>query len=374
MRQIALRSLLHDRAKLLTALAGIAFATVLMLVQIGVYVGFLRSASTLIRGLGGDVWVMARGTQQIEHGEPLSPGTFGVVQGNPCVQRARPIEIGLAPYRTASGGLHHLQVVGFDPGGPKIVPWSMMRGLPADLGAPDRVALDVSELTKFDIHGDPIGAAVEIARSTVHVAVLTEGIRSFNLLPYVFARGETARRLLAMGEDQVTYWVLDVRHRSCVDSLVRDINRHPSLEAHSTNEWANLEEDYLVRQTGIGTALGFVALLGFVVGVAIVGQTLFAMTRDRARELGMLKAVGAFDHQLLGFVVWQAGALFFAGALLGTVLAFCVKRALTGLSLPVIISPSTLLVGLGSLLVMCGVASIASMRVVLRLDPVEVLR
>jgi hypothetical protein len=63
-RRIALKSLLHDRGKAGAALAGVAFATTLLLVQSGVYLGFLETSAGLISRVGGDVWVMARGARR----------------------------------------------------------------------------------------------------------------------------------------------------------------------------------------------------------------------------------------------------------------------------------------------------------------------
>ena len=77
MRRIALKSLLHDRGKAAAALAGVAFATTLLLVQSGVYLGFLETSAGLISRVGGDVWVMARGTPALEFGDPLSPAARG---------------------------------------------------------------------------------------------------------------------------------------------------------------------------------------------------------------------------------------------------------------------------------------------------------
>lgn len=56
MIDVALRSLVFDRSKLIGSLAGVALATTLLLVEIGLYVGLLDSSAALVRHVGGDVW------------------------------------------------------------------------------------------------------------------------------------------------------------------------------------------------------------------------------------------------------------------------------------------------------------------------------
>ena len=66
MIDVALRSLVFDRSKLVASLAGVALATTLLLVELGLYVGLLDSSAALVRRVGGDVWLMARGTEVLE--------------------------------------------------------------------------------------------------------------------------------------------------------------------------------------------------------------------------------------------------------------------------------------------------------------------
>jgi hypothetical protein len=85
-RRIALKSLAYDRGKLLASIAGVAFAATLLLGQIGLYAGFLSSSSALVSHVGGDVWVMARGTQVVDNGERLSAGSRQYAASHPCVK------------------------------------------------------------------------------------------------------------------------------------------------------------------------------------------------------------------------------------------------------------------------------------------------
>ncbi|HEX2028978.1 MAG TPA: FtsX-like permease family protein [Nitriliruptorales bacterium] len=68
-----------------------------------------------------------------------------------------------------------------------------------------------------------------------------------------------------------------------------------------------------------GYLLGGVAAVGLLVGGFLVANTLRMLVTQRARELALLRAVGASRRQVATSVLLEAGATGFAGALIGTV-------------------------------------------------------
>lgn len=372
MRRIAMLSLLHDRGKLMAAVAGVAFAAMLVAVQGGIYAGFLDSASATIRNMGGDVWVMAKGTEVIDEGEPLSVGIRGAAARHPCVRQVRGVILGWAWLRKKNGAPSTVQVVAAEEG--SLIPWSMAKGLPSDVGGPMRVAIDTGDLHKLQIDGDPLGTALDVSGFRLHVAALTHGIKSFTLMPYLFTSVRTARRITGMGEGRFTFLVLDLAHPSCAADVIHAINEERDLEAMPTEQFRKNSEDYWVGGSGAGTALAFCALLGLVVGTAIVGQTLYAVTKEHAKELATLKALGASRGHLVAFVLWQAVFLGAVGEVLGLAMAFSVRGIVTGLGVKVILSTGVMAAGAAAIALMCVVASTSSVLRVLKLEVAEVFQ
>jgi putative ABC transport system permease protein len=281
--------------------------------------------------------------------------------------------VGLAQFRNADGEARTLSLVGFDPRRSPGLPWTMVRGLPADLLAPDRVTVDDLDLDQFHIGGEPLGATFEVAGQTLRVAGLTHGIRSFTLSPFTFTALDTARRLTGLGEDEAHYWVLDVTDGACAARVAAEVGAHPDLEALTTAQFRARSEQRWVIGSGAGAALGFNALLGLIVGVVIVAQTLFTITREHLRELGTLKALGALDHEIVGFVAWQAAYLALVGGALGGAIAFAVAAAVSKLLL-VLLPGSLLLAAAVVIAAMCALASVSSIRKVIRLESAEVFK
>ncbi len=374
MLRIALQSLAHDRGKLLASLAGVAFAATLALAQIGLYAGFLETSSALVRRTGGDLWVMARGTRVLDNGERLSAGTRDILAEHPCVKSVRGVIIAFVALRKPDESIDAVQVIGFDPASGPTMPWSLLRGLPQDLHAPSRVSVDALDLGKLEIHGEPLGTSLKVGAEQVYVGAVTEGIRSFTLSPYLFSELDGARRIAGMSDGQATYWVLDLKHPGCTADVLHAVERHPDLEAHTTDEFRRMTEHYWVTGSGAGMALGFSALLGLVVGVVIVGQTLYAVTKEHIRELATLKAIGATSGEIVGFVAWQAAFLALFGGGLGVAMSFAVQALAAQRGLYIVLSPPVLVVGCGAVLAMCAIASLGSVRAVLRLEAAEVFR
>lgn len=378
MHRIAIRTLLHARGKLLGAIVGVAAAGTLILAQIGLYFGFLAGSSALVTRTGGHVWVAARGNEVFDNGETLSAGTEARVSAHPCVARARGVVVDYAMLRKPSGGLTTVQVIGMEMGGEggsgRIMPWSMARGLPADLRAPGRVAVESLDLEKLAVGGEAMGAPLDIGGDRVFIGALTRGIRPFTLTPYVFAELPLARRLTGLGAGQVTYWVLDLKDGGCAAAVVQSFAGDTELEAFETGTFARRTEEFWIGSSGIGMILSFGALLALVVGMILIGQTLSTITRGHLRELGLLEAAGASGGEIAAFVGWQAAVLAVGGGVLGAGAALVLQRVLAGYGMSLVLSPGVLGIGGGAVVVMCALASVGSIRMVLSMDPVEVLR
>jgi putative ABC transport system permease protein len=374
MIRIALASLFFERGKLLAALSGVAFAANLVLVQAGLFFGFQRSSTAVITRAGGDLWVMARGTQLVDFADPLSSGVGDLVGAVPCVERARPVIFSWASIRKPSGGIDNVQLIAAEAAPGRALPWALAEGLPGDLRAPGRIAVDDADLERLEIPRPAIGAAVELQDMTVHVGAVTRGIRSFTVVPYLFAEPREARRILGLADGQATFWALDLADRACAPAVRAAIERQPDLVVRDRREFEAMTSSYWVIRSGAGATLAFAALLGLIVGLVVVGQTLYSLTESRSRELATLKAMGASARELTAFVLWQAALLAAAGGLVGLVAAAGLARLVQTIGLTVVLDATVIGAGLGTIVGMCGLASLASVRKVIRLEAAKVFR
>lgn len=374
MIRIALQSLFFERGKLLAAVAGVAFAANLVLVQAGLFFGFQKSATSVISRVGGDLWVMARGTALVDFADPLSAGVGDVVRAQPCVENARAVIFSWASIRKPSGGIDNVQLIAAEPKPGTTLPWSLADGLPSDLRAPLRIGVDAADLERLELPAHAVGTPVELQDRTVYVGVVTKGIRSFTVVPYLFAEPREARRILGLAEGQATFWALDLEDPACTATVRASLEEHADLAVRDRGEFEQMTSRYWVIGSGAGATLAFAALLGFIVGLVVVGQTLYSLTESRSRELATLKAMGASGRELAAFVLWQAGFLAVVGGVIGLACAVGLKFLVLQLGLTVVLDGAVVGGGLGAIVVMCALASLASVRSIYRLEAAKVFK
>jgi putative ABC transport system permease protein len=343
-------------------------------VQAGLFFGFQRASTAVITRAGGDLWVMARGTQLVDFADVLSAGVGDSVRAQPCVARARPVIFSWASIRKPSGGIDNVQLIGVEAAPGRALPWSLAEGLPSDLDAPMRVAVDAADLDRLEIPEPAIGQRVELQDRAVYVGAVTRGIRSFTVVPYLFASPKQARRILGLADGQATFWALDLKDPSCAADVRKGIEARGDLVVRDRDEFEAMTSHYWVIRSGAGATLAFAALLGLIVGLVVVGQTLYALTEGRSRELATLKTMGASGRELAAFVLLQAGFLAAIGSVIGLVWAYGLKMLVAKIGLTVVLDSTVIVLGLGSIIGMCALASLASVRRVIKLEAAKVFR
>jgi putative ABC transport system permease protein len=117
-------------------------------------------------------------------------------------------------------------------------------------------------------------------------------------------------------------------------------------------------------------------VLGFVVGVAIVGLTFSLFIRDNIKQFGALKAIGVTNARILRMVAVQAGLVGFVGygmGVLGTVgfmWGFGGNPFFKGFYIPWQIP----LISLAAVVIILAVTGTLALRSVFRTEPASVFR
>ena len=116
------------------------------------------------------------------------------------------------------------------------------------------------------------------------------------------------------------------------------------------------------------------ALLGFVVGLVVVSQNIYATTMENLEEYATLKAMGASRGYIRRVVILQALVSGVIGSALGIALVFPatngVKGFISWVHTPWWLPVAMICVGL----LMCCLASVVSIRKALSVEPAKVFR
>jgi putative ABC transport system permease protein len=142
MPPLAQRNLFHDKVRLAVTLTGIVFAVVLIVVQIGLFIGFATTTSGLIDHSGVDIWIGSKHVPYIEQATPFSERKLYQVLATPGVEDAQKYIVRFSDWQRPDGGHEGIQVVGFNPDSQYGAPWNVVAGRVGDLKQPDAVMVD----------------------------------------------------------------------------------------------------------------------------------------------------------------------------------------------------------------------------------------
>src|SRR5437016_4617666 len=199
--KLASRNLFHDRLRFVATIIGIVFSVVLVMAQMGLYLGFGRMVTTMIDHASADLWIVSRGVKSFDDLSLLDADTRFKALAIAGVAHATPVVIGFSIWRTTSGEMTPVFVVGSDFGGHGLQPWNLVEGKVQDLTPPDAIAVDRSYFELLGVSG--LGSTAEIRGEKVRVAAVTDGIRSFATMPYVFSNLYRARSYLALSPEKI---------------------------------------------------------------------------------------------------------------------------------------------------------------------------
>lgn len=367
------RNLIHDKVRLGVTLTGIVFAVVLIVVEFGLFLGFMTTTSSLIDRSGADLWIIAERVPYIELGIPFSERKLSAVLATPGVAEAQKYVARFTQWQRPDGRQENVQVAGFNLDGTLGRPWNIVAGTIHDLEAPDAIFVD--ELYREKLGVTRIGQVVEIRGHRARVVGFTRGIRAFTTAPYIFTSFKNAQNYASLREDQTLYMLVKVAQGVPAEVVQRALAaRLNDVDVVTNSEFSRMTRFYWLFTTGAGLAVLLAALLGLVVGVVVVAQTIYATTMDHIREYGTLKAMGATNRYLYGVIVQQAVISALIGYALGMAASWFVVRGSQKGGAAILLPPEMVAGMLGLTIGMCVVAAFVSIKKVARLDPALVFK
>lgn len=369
--KLAYRNLFHDRLGLLVTVVGIVFSVVLVAVQFGLYLGSENRIAAMFDHAEADLWIVPLGTKSFDDPAMLSGRERHGVLSTPGVAGVRELAVGFVNWRKPKGGSTAALLVGSDVSQSTSLPWNVTEGRVSALAAPSAVAVDSTYFEELGVAR--IGDRAEVNNMDVTVQAVTKGIRSFTTLPYVFTTLATARTLLGASADQASYALVTAAPGASIDDLKsRLAKRLPDAEILTHAEFRKRSLEYWLFETGAGAALIAGALLGIIVGMVIVAQTLYASTKDHLNEFATLRALGASAGYINKVILIQAVLSAVIGYVLGMGLSLLVIQAAEDSTLLIVMTPRLALMLLGLTVGMCVLAAVCAIFKVIRIDPAVV--
>ena len=374
---LARATLLHEWRRFLPGVLSVAFAGVMILVELGLLLGMLGTVPILVDSTDASLLVTSPEAESFEQARDIPASVAALVALHPGVQRVETLMVHDADWRLIGSKRVGVSLVGMQPRDDALAcPRQMRAKLCSRLQEPMAVVLNRSDLRKL---GAELGMLAEVNGKRVRVVGVTEGLRSFGSA-YVFASSQTARVLnqpLSGGEDAATFLLAGLRPDAAPERIrdeLQPLLKRSTYRVWTTDEFSRTSQIYWLFESGVGAGFLFSSLLGLIIGVVITSQTLRSVIFVSIREYATFRAIGV-PSRTLGLVVLEQS--FWIG-LLGAFLAL-VLSALANLLAHIFDVALTLtwwaaVLAVVISMVTATLSGLLALRELYRLEPAELLR
>jgi putative ABC transport system permease protein len=374
---LALKMLLGHRTRYLTMIFGLTFASLLIAQQVSIFLGVLRLTTGQIRDIEDvDIWVVSPHVSYIDDLEPLPEWRVQEVQSIAGVRWAVPLYKGMTRAYLADGRYQQLLLVGVDNVSLVGAPQNMLLGTVADLDKPDAVILDEIG-TQILWPDEPIvlGREFTIGDRRAELVGVCKISLTFQTLPVAYCQARDALGYLPPSRRSMSAVLVRAIPGENIDDLCQKISAQTGLLAQTPQQFANLTMNHYMSRTGLLANFATLVGMGFLVGIAIAGQSFYNFTVENLAYYGMLKAMGVTNQKLIRMVALQATLISGIGYGMGVGLAAIFGELTKGHSKLVFFMPWHVLVGTGIavLLISLG-ASLLSIGRILRAEAAIVIR
>lgn len=353
---LATRNLLADKRRFALSVSGVAFAVLLVLIVLSLYRGW-SDVGRLYERLPGELWVSQPATS-----DPFHSTSFLPLSDEPRAARVPGVRAAIPVYA---------RHIAFDVHGRTLDVFAMALAVPRGTYAIPRGGIDIDRMLARDA-GVGVGDRLTVIGRPLRVIRVHSGGNS--IFQTAFLNPSDARALF--GIDRLTsFFLLDLKPRASPTVVAaRVMVALPGTEVHTSAQFARSFADRV--NAGFLAVVGVLVGIGFVVGGAVVALTTYTATVEKAREFGVLKAIGAPGRFLAGVVLRQSLVVAVAGAALGIAASAAAARLIKR-EVPEFITVLTLrdaLAVLAVVLVTAVLASFVPVRRIERIDPAEAFR
>ncbi len=243
----------------------------------------------------------------VDEAPPLQDTDLLRVRGVPGVAWAVRHFKGTVQARLENGSTRNVLLTGLDDESMAGAPCEWIVGGVAALERPDAVVVDKAGY-EFIWGREPyqIGRTFQINdRRAVLVGVCKVGSPFFST-PIVYARYSQAARFAPHDRNLMNYILVKAQDGVDQGELCRRIQEQTGRTALTRRQFFAKTVGYFLASTGIPVNFGITIALGFIVGAAVTGQTLYLFVLENLKQFGALKAMGTPNGGILRMILLQA--------------------------------------------------------------------
>ena len=377
---LAWLQLVREKARLLIALAGIAFAVILMMMQLGFRDALFTAAINFHVNLKTDIVLINPQSTNLFAMKSFARSRLYQALGVPGVESVTPVYLDFVFWRNpVNRSTRQILVIGFDPS-------EQIFTLPGITENQDLIKFP--SVVLFDQDSRPeFGPVPELLRSgqTVETEVSGQRVRVgglFKLGASFAADGNIItsdlnllRIIKQRSPSLIDIGLVKISSESDLDQVVKTLKS--SLPKDVTVLTKQGFIDYELAYWQSSTAIGFIftlgTMMGFIVGTVIVYQILYTDVTDHIAEYATLKAMGYKSTFLFAVVLQEAAILSVLGYIPGFALCLGLYQLTrNATALPIYMTLERGITVLILTCIMCILSGAIAMRKVQAADPADI--
>lgn len=371
---VARKNLFSERIRLAISVGGVALSVFLIGILLSLFRGWEQKVGEYVEMVPADLWVASEGATDFIQAASVLPDALGLrLRLAPEVETVSPLiarPVNLAKEGNANENDFDVQLVGYDPaiglGGPLAVVAGKSPPGPGEI---------VIDQEMSDRYGIDIGD--RLARGTQSLTVVGKSSGGdFVFTQVAFVTLDTAAEFLDLeAGNQRTFFLLDLKNPAQKEALAKRLEASiPGVIFVGGEDFADETRDRILGN--VLPMLVVVLIVAFVVGLAVVGLTIYTATVEKSREYGILKAEGFSNRFLYRVVFEQSLVISVLGFLLGTGATVVVAPYAQDLvpQFVVFVRWQDLLGITGATLLMALIAAFVPVRRLAQIDPVTVFK
>lgn len=333
----------REPTRLLAAIAGIAFADLLMFLQLGVLGALYTTNIQVHQALNADVVLLSPQARDIINSGTIPRARLYQAAASQDVAASEAIYLSFLDWKSPGTGRRGtMTLIGVEPQGHPLLPAEMANQLPKlvlpDSGLFDRGSRgDESKLLAAVDHGGTVNA--EILRHTLTLIGAFRMGAGFGSDGQIVVSQDTFLHLFpSRSAGSITLGLLRLKPGADSTSFAARLNTFLPEDTHALTkaQFIQYGRDWQTKNAPIAFVFGLGTFMGFLMGIAMVYQILSSDVNEHMAEYATFKAMGYTNGYLAG-VLFEESLILAAvgygpGLLAGFGLYFIIH---TGTALPI---------------------------------------
>jgi putative ABC transport system permease protein len=370
----------HKPLRLVVALSGIAFAVLLIMMQLGFRSALFESAVRFHERFDYDIALFSPDSVFIVRPQPFSIRRLYQSLGFDSVENVTPVYIFPSVWKNPwNNQRRSIQTIGFNPDEAVLKTPGFLQAKEL-LRQQDVVIFDRGSRPEFGPVGETFDSGqpvtTEVNDRQIEVVGLFRMGTSFGIDGTIITSDDNWLRLFpGRPRNEIQLGLIKLRQGADAGRIRNELAEYlpDDVLVMTKQQFVQREKDYWNGATPIGYIFAFGAIMGFVVGAIIVYQILFADVSEHLNEYATLRAMGYKNRFVSGIVLQQAAILAVLGYLPGVAIVYWLYgKAAAATSLPLYITQERAITVFLMTLAMCAISGLLAVRKVRRLDPADV--